>query len=160
MSGELYVVATPIGNLEDITLRALRVLRETDLIACEDTRQTRKLLDPFGIANAVTSYHEHNDAARALEKKNNEILRELRDFSEVEIEEAQTIVCLVGDNIRYTKGVASRVFHALDQVNIRMISQGASLLNLSFVIADSDVTQVVTALHQEFFSELDPEVFE
>jgi len=65
--GTLYLVATPIGNLEDITLRALRVLRECDLIACEDTRQTRHLLDHFGISRPVVSYHEHNEAARAAE---------------------------------------------------------------------------------------------
>jgi 16S rRNA (cytidine1402-2'-O)-methyltransferase len=67
MSGTLYVIATPIGNLEDITLRALRVLRETTLIACEDTRQTRKLLDHYGISTPTISYHEHNEAARAAE---------------------------------------------------------------------------------------------
>ena len=63
----LYVVATPIGNLEDMTHRATRVLAEVDLIACEDTRQTRKLLDHYGIKTAVTSYHEHNESARAAE---------------------------------------------------------------------------------------------
>ncbi len=89
-----------------------------------------------------------------------DIMRDLREFSEVQVEAAQTIVCLVGDNIRFSKGVASRVFGVLDAVNIRMISQGASLLNLSFVVADSDVAQVVERLHHEFFSELDPEVFE
>jgi 16S rRNA (cytidine1402-2'-O)-methyltransferase len=66
-SGTLYVVSTPIGNLEDITLRALRVLGEVSVVACEDTRQTRKLLDHFGIQTPTISYHEHNEAARATE---------------------------------------------------------------------------------------------
>jgi 16S rRNA (cytidine1402-2'-O)-methyltransferase len=61
----LYLVATPIGNLEDITLRALRVLRQADLIACEDTRQTQKLLSHYGISTPTTSYHEHNEMTRA-----------------------------------------------------------------------------------------------
>jgi 16S rRNA (cytidine1402-2'-O)-methyltransferase len=63
----LYLVATPIGNLEDITLRALRVLRQADRIACEDTRQTQKLLNHFGIATPTVSYHLFNEAVRAAE---------------------------------------------------------------------------------------------
>ena len=65
--GTLYVVGTPIGNLEDITLRALRVLKEADLIACEDTRQTQKLLQHHGIETPTISYHEYNEAERATE---------------------------------------------------------------------------------------------
>lgn len=65
--GTLYVVATPIGNLEDITLRALRVLKEVDLIAAEDTRHTRKLLTHYGIKTPLTSYHAHNQASRGPE---------------------------------------------------------------------------------------------
>ena len=67
MPGLLYLVATPIGNLEDITYRAVRLLRESALIACEDTRQTRKLLDHFDIRKPTVSYHEHNEAERTAE---------------------------------------------------------------------------------------------
>lgn len=88
-----------------------------------------------------------------------EITRELRQFAEVTIEEEQAIVCLVGDNIRHTPGVASHVFGALEDINVRMISQGASLLNLSVVVAQADLTRAVERLHAEFFTELDREVF-
>ncbi|HZL56527.1 MAG TPA: aspartate kinase, partial [Bryobacteraceae bacterium] len=88
------------------------------------------------------------------------ISRDLSEFSEVSTEPDQAIVCLVGENIRYTPGVASHVFKALEGVNIRMISQGASLLNLGVVVAEKDLRTAVEALHNEFFRELDPEVFE
>ena len=76
----LYLVATPIGNLEDITLRALRVLRSVDRIACEDTRQTRKLLDRYGIATPTISSHEHNEAERSRQ-----LLEELKNGARIAV---------------------------------------------------------------------------
>ena len=65
--GTLYVVATPIGNLEDISARALRILGGVELVAAEDTRHTRKLLNHFGLTTRLLSLHEHNEAQRAAE---------------------------------------------------------------------------------------------
>ena len=66
-SGTLYLVATPIGNLEDITFRAIRILKEADVIACEDTRHTQQLLNHYSITTSTVSYHEHNELTRAPE---------------------------------------------------------------------------------------------
>jgi aspartate kinase len=88
------------------------------------------------------------------------VLGDLRQFAEATVEHDGVIVCLVGENIRYTPGVARRVFNSLDGINIRMISQGASLLNISFVVAETDLVRTVSALHDEFFATLDPNVFE
>src|SRR5262249_30647732 len=74
MPGRLYVVATPIGNLEDITYRAVRILSESDLNACEDTRTTHKLLEHYDIHKPTVSYHEYNEAERTAE-----LLQRLQD---------------------------------------------------------------------------------
>jgi len=88
------------------------------------------------------------------------IAAELREFSEVSVEPNQAIICIVGENIRHTPGVAARVFNALAGINVRMLSQGASALNLGFVVAGTDLSAAVQALHTEFFTELDPAVFD
>jgi aspartate kinase len=88
------------------------------------------------------------------------ICQELRQFAEVHVSEGLSIVCLVGENIRHTPGIAGRAFERIRGTNIHMISQGASLLNLGLVVADEDLVDVVRALHEEFFSTLDPAVFD
>ena len=83
MSGRLYLCATPIGNLEDITLRVLRTLQEVDLIAAEDTRNSIKLLNHFEIKTPMTSYHEYNKIEKAytlIEKMQNGMNMALREF--------------------------------------------------------------------------------
>jgi aspartate kinase len=94
--------------------------------------------------------HEHLDA----------ISRELRSFAQVSTEDGQAIICLVGENIRHTPGIAGRAFQVMHNKNIRMISQGASVLNLGFVVSENDLRDAVAALHDEFFSDLDPAVFD
>lgn len=88
------------------------------------------------------------------------IADDLRAFAQVTVENGQAIVCLVGENIRYTPGIAGRAFQTLAGKNIRMISQGASRRNLGFVLSEADLKEAVEALHREFFSDLDPAVFE
>ena len=85
---------------------------------------------------------------------------ELVRFADVTVEKEQTILCLVGENIGHTPGVAGRVFRALDGINVLMISQGASRLNLGVVVASQDLANAAKALHREFFSDVDPAVFD
>src|SRR5258708_3736152 len=79
-SPALYLVATPIGNLEDITLRAVRLLKQVDVIACEDTRQTQKLLNHYGITTRTISYHEHNEMPRSAE-----LVKEMQEGASVAV---------------------------------------------------------------------------
>ncbi len=87
------------------------------------------------------------------------IAADLGKLADVKYEGRKAIVCLVGENIRNTPGIAAKVFSAIADTNIQMISQGASEINISFVIDEPDVPQVVSRLHQVFFSDVDPEVF-
>jgi aspartate kinase len=88
-----------------------------------------------------------------------EILAELREFSDVDVLENQSIICLVGEKIPVTAGVGLRIFKALGNINARMVSEGASSMNMGFVVDGHELTRAVENLHAEFFSELDPNVF-
>jgi len=89
-----------------------------------------------------------------------EIRAELERIAEVSVIDNMSIICLVGDAIGVTPGVGARVFSALRDWNVRMVSQGASLLNISVLVSDADLAPAVESLHREFFATLDPEVFE
>ncbi|MEX2261228.1 MAG: lysine-sensitive aspartokinase 3 [Bryobacteraceae bacterium] len=158
--------ATPCAN----AVKSIACKRKIVLVNVHSTRMLmahgflRRIFEIFDrhetpvdmVATSEVSVSLTIDNSKSLQ----EICAELCGFSEVSIEEGKAIVCLVGDNIRHTPGVAKRVFSALELVNVRMISQGASLLNLSVVVAESDLVEAVARLHEEFFSELDPAVFE
>ncbi|HEX7961521.1 MAG TPA: lysine-sensitive aspartokinase 3, partial [Terriglobales bacterium] len=88
------------------------------------------------------------------------IAADLEKLADVKYEGRKAIVCLVGENIRGTRGIAAKVFGAIPELEVRMISQGASEINISFVIDEEDIEEAVRALHRAFFSELDPEVFD
>ena len=88
------------------------------------------------------------------------IAADLEKLADVKYEGRKAIVCLVGENIRGTRGIAAKVFGAIPELEVRMISQGASEINISFVIDEEDIDEAVRALHRAFFSELDPEVFD
>src|SRR5262245_2373980 len=87
------------------------------------------------------------------------ILQELRRIGEVNVDPSKAIVCVVGDNLKFTPGVAARLFRALGDINVNMISQGASVINLTFVINDKEIERAIGLLHADFFRECDPAVF-
>ena len=108
MSGTLYVVATPIGNLEDITLRALQVLREVDLIACEDTRRTMKLLTHYQIDKPRISYHEHNE----MEKASN-LLTELQNGRQIALVSDAGTPCISDPGYRIVRKALENGIHVV-----------------------------------------------
>jgi 16S rRNA (cytidine1402-2'-O)-methyltransferase len=123
MPGRLYVVSTPIGNLEDITYRAVRILKEADWIACEDTRTTGRLLDRYGIETRTISYHEHNETERAAE-----LIERIRQG------ESGALVSDAGTPLLSDPGY--RLVHAAAQAGIRIEPlPGASALLAALVVS-------------------------
>ncbi|MBZ5725433.1 MAG: lysine-sensitive aspartokinase 3 [Acidobacteriia bacterium] len=162
----ITAAAVPCGNV----VKSIACKRPITLVNIHSTRMLmahgflRQIFEVFErfetpvdmVATSEVSVSLTIDNTRHVDS----ILAGLREFAEADVEHDQAIVCLVGENIRYTPGVARRVFMALDGINIRMISQGASLLNLSFVVAGADLRRTVESLHGAFFAQLDPNVFE
>jgi len=88
------------------------------------------------------------------------IVEDLRQLGDVETTSKAALICLVGNNLKYTPGVARRAFGSLTDINILMVSHGASNINFSFIVDEKDATATVQRLHADFFNEIDPEVFE
>ncbi len=88
------------------------------------------------------------------------IIADLRSLGEVSVERDAALICLVGDNLKFTPGVAARIFSSIERINVSMISHGASAINVSFIVDGASVERAVRSLHREFFSELDEETFE
>jgi aspartate kinase len=88
------------------------------------------------------------------------IVADLQSLGEVSVESDAALICLVGENLKFTPGVASRIFSSIERINVSMISHGASAINVSFIVAGASVERAVKSLHREFFSELDEETFE
>lgn len=139
-----------------VNIRSTRMLMAHGFL-----RRIFEIFDRFATSVDMVSTSEVS-VSLTLDNTDNldSISEEISQFAEVTVEDGQALVCLVGENIRHTPGIAGRAFEVLRDLNIRMISQGASLLNLGFVVADGDTVAAVSALHGEFFSELDPSVFD
>jgi aspartate kinase len=154
--------ASPIRSIackRNITL--VNIVSTRMLMAHGFLRRIFEIFDRFEtpvdmLATSEVSVSLTIDNTSALEA----IRAEIEHFAEVSVEEDQTIVCMVGDNIRHMPGIAGRAFGALGGINIRMISQGASRLNISVVVAAADLKRAVESLHREFFSNPDPQAFE
>ncbi|MBK6313084.1 MAG: 16S rRNA (cytidine(1402)-2'-O)-methyltransferase [Blastocatellia bacterium] len=129
MSGTLYVVATPIGNLEDITRRALRVLGEVKVVACEDTRRTRTLLTHFGLATPTVSYHEHNESSRAAE-----LIARLLDGESVALVSDAGTPCISDPGYRLVREAAAA---GIDVVPIPGASAAVTALSASGLATDA-----------------------
>ncbi len=147
-----------IACKKDITVVSIRSLRM--LMAHGFLRRIFEVFDRYRTPVDMVSTSEVSvsltiDQTRFL----GDIEAELSRIADVTVVPDQAIICLVGDALRETSGVAERIFRAMKDVNIRMISQGASLMNVSLVVDGADLVRAVESLHTEFFTELDPEVF-
>jgi aspartate kinase len=124
----------------------------------------RSIFEVFDRNRAPVDVVSTSEVSVSLTVDSNEriprIAEELAQMADVKYEGRKAIVCLVGENIRGQSGIAARIFTAISDINVRMISQGASEINITFVIEEDDVPETVRRLHDCFFQDLDPEVFE
>lgn len=150
-------------------MKAIAFKRKVTIVNITSTR----MLNAYGFLRALFEVFERHhtsvdvvttsevsvtvtlDSTQRLEA----IQRDLKEIGDVNVEHGKAIVCVVGDNLKFKPGVAARLFRAVNTINVNMISQGSSEINVTFVIEDSDVERAAQLLHKEFFAEIDPKVF-
>ncbi len=151
-------VVKSIACKNGITLVNVQSMRM--LMAHGFLRRVFEVFDRYETAVDMIATSEVSVSLTVDDRRRLDAIRgELAEFAEVSVEDDNTIVCLVGEKIRHTPGIAARAFQALSDINVRMVSQGASRLNISLVVAGEDMKRAVEALHREFFTEIDPAVF-
>jgi aspartate kinase len=124
----------------------------------------KAIFDVFDRHRAAVDVVSTSEVSVSLTVDSNEaipaVAADLEPIADVKYEGRKAIVCLVGENLRETPGIAAQVFSAIKDINVRMISQGASEINITFVVDENDVPECVRRLHKAFFSCPDPEVFD
>ena len=166
VEGTLIVAENPGGH------SIVKSVAYKENITVVEVRSTRMLMAHGFLAKIFEIFERHETAVDMVTTSEvsvsltidnparlPQIVQELGQFAEVGQTSGQVIMCVVGDHIRYTPGIAGKIFKAVDGINIRMISQGASRLNLSFVVDESDLRAAVAALHETLFAEIDEKVF-
>jgi aspartate kinase len=160
-SSGTHIVTRETGKSGAGGIKSIAYKKSTTLINIYSTRMLlahgflKSIFDIFDrfetsvdlVATSEVSVSLTIDETKNLEK----IVNELKKFSTVSVEQKKAIVCLVGEQMKYTPGIAARMFNAIKEININMISQGASEINVSFIVNESDVSTVVQKLHREFF---------
>ena len=129
MSGNLYIVSTPIGNLSDITYRAVQILKSADIIACEDTRHTKKILNHYDIKNKLTSYHEHNENS-----KSEKLLKDLKEGRNIALVTDAGTPCISDPGFKIIK---LAIENGIEVVTVPGASSVISALTLSGLPTDS-----------------------
>ena len=152
----------PVKSIASRTGIVVMSIRSTRMFMAHGfLRRIFEIFDRYGVPVDMVSTSEISVSLTIEPTPHlNALTEELSEFAEVGVDSDQAIVCIVGENIRDTPDIASRVFNALHGINVRMVSQGASSLNLGFVVAGEDTRDTVRRLHDEFFATLDPEVFD
>jgi aspartate kinase len=153
------IVAGPAGGAEDV--RSIACKRG---IATVDVSTSRMLMESGFLSTLFEVFARHGTSVDMVstsevsvsvtvddDARLPEIRKELEGFARVDVETGRAIVCLVGENLKFTPGIAARIFRAVEGLNVLMISQGASRRNVSFVVADEDADSAVRLLHRELF---------